>query len=156
MLSRYSDVLAINPEGLALFTGLGDYPEERRNTVRHFFCHPSAPELFPDWTALAVDTVANLHSLAAVDPEAPQLLALVAELSRESAEFAYRWKHHEIRERRGHRKRFRHPVLGDLTLDSEVLRFGDDGQRLTLYQAPPGTPDHAALDALDALADSLT
>jgi hypothetical protein len=36
-------------------------------------------------------------------------------------------------------------VAGEFTLESEILRFGEDGQRITLYQAAPGTSDHAAL-----------
>ncbi|MVZ99628.1 helix-turn-helix domain-containing protein [Actinomadura sp. LD22] len=36
-------------------------------------------------------------------------------------------------------------LVGDLALDYEVLRIGSTGQRLSLYQAAPGTPAHDAL-----------
>ncbi|MER7755180.1 helix-turn-helix transcriptional regulator [Kitasatospora sp. NPDC097643] len=148
VLSRYSDVLAANPEALALFVGLADWPEERRNTVRYFFRHPAARELFPDWAELAPGTVANLHSVTAHDPQSPQLRALVDELTDGCPEFGALWARHEVRERRGEAKTFHHPTAGVLTLTSEILRHGDQGQRITLYQAPPGSPDHAALARL--------
>lgn len=43
------------------------------------------------------------------------------------------------------RKRSHHPGVGDLSLLHEVLQLGEDGQRLTVYQAPPGTADYDAL-----------
>ena len=36
-------------------------------------------------------------------------------------------------------------LIGPLTLASEVLAAAGDGQRLLIYQAPPGTPEHDAL-----------
>ena len=47
-------------------------------------------------------------------------------------------------------KHFRRPEVGDLTLVIEVVRFGDDGQRMTVYQAEPGSADEAALGTLAA------
>ena len=46
VLTRTSDLLAANPEALALFPGLADWPPERRNTIRYTFFHPAARELF--------------------------------------------------------------------------------------------------------------
>ncbi|MCX5151790.1 hypothetical protein OHB36_34430 [Streptomyces sp. NBC_00320] len=56
----------------------------------------------------------------------------------------------KVRVRRGEPKRFRRPEVGDLTLVIEVVRFGDDGQRMTVYQAEPGSADEAALGKLAA------
>jgi transcriptional regulator with XRE-family HTH domain len=76
VLNRISDVLAANPEALALFVGLAEWPPERRNTIRYTFCHP---------------------------------------------------------------------VAGQLTLTYEVLYLPEDGQRITVYQARPGSPDHGKM-----------
>jgi hypothetical protein len=47
-------------------------------------------------------------------------------------------------------KRFRHPVVGELTLDFEALPLPDDsGLQLSVYNAEPGS---AAADALTLLA----
>ncbi|MFF3941465.1 MmyB family transcriptional regulator [Streptomyces phaeofaciens] len=60
------------------------------------------------------------------------------------------WDRHEVRVWRGESKHFRRPEVGDLTLVIEVMRFGDDGQRMTVYQAEPGSADEAALGMLAA------
>jgi hypothetical protein len=148
VLSRYSDVLAANPEALALFTGLTDWPAEQRNTVRYFFLHPAARDLFPDWPDLARATVANLHSLAAHDPLAPQLTALVDELADQCPEFSALWERHEVRERRGERKTFRHPMVGTVTLTSDGP--APQQPRPAHHPVPgrPGSDDHAALTRL--------
>ncbi|WP_344663971.1 helix-turn-helix domain-containing protein [Catenulispora yoronensis] len=150
VLGRYSDILAANPEGLALFAGLADWPVRRRNTLRYFFCHPQSRTLFDDWERWARSSVASMHSLAAEEPDAPELTALVEEFHRECPEFPELWARHEVRVRRGDAKRFHHPVVGELTLVTEVLRFGDDGQRMTVYQAEAGSADEAALGRLSA------
>ncbi|WP_377273730.1 hypothetical protein [Peterkaempfera sp. SMS 1(5)a] len=61
------------------------------------------------------------------------------------------WVRHEVRVRRGEPQHFRRPKVGDLTLVIEVMRFGDDGRRMTVYQAEPGSADEAALGKLAAL-----
>lgn len=46
-------------------------------------------------------------------------------------------------------KRFRHPVVGELTLGYESMDVdGGGGQRLTAYTAEPGSPAHDALRLL--------
>ncbi|HEX6443880.1 MAG TPA: hypothetical protein VF053_02240 [Streptosporangiales bacterium] len=148
VLSPTSDILAANPETLLLFAGITDWPAARRNTIRYVFCHPAAPGLFADWAGAADSAVANLHAVLADDPDSADLAELVDELAAASAEFARRWNRHDTIRRRSGRKTFRHPVVGTLTLHHEVLRLGDDGRRLTVYQAAPGTTDHDALTLL--------
>jgi transcriptional regulator with XRE-family HTH domain len=148
VLSRTSDILAANPEALALFAGIDDWPEHRRNTIRYVFLHPAARELFANWDHSAVGCVANLRSLLASDPHGTDMAALVDELTTESIEFAELWKRYDVRHRRGEQKAFHHPAVGDLTLEYEVLHLGDDGQRLTIYQAVRGTSDHDAMTLL--------
>ena len=47
-------------------------------------------------------------------------------------------------------KVFRHPVVGTMTLAHESLELTrTDGQRLVVYMAAPGTPDHDAVVLLD-------
>lgn len=152
VLNWISDVLAANPEGLALFDGLVDWPPGRRNTIRYTFLHPAARELFADYEKAVVTTVANLRAVAAADPTAPDLVALVEELQAGSPEFAALWRRHDVQHRRGDQKHFRHPRVGDITLSYEVLHLGADGQRMTIYQAAPGSSDQDALTLLSLLA----
>jgi transcriptional regulator with XRE-family HTH domain len=151
VLSWTSDILAANPEALALFYGMEDWPPERRNTIRYTFLHPAAKDLFAEWDRNAAGTAAHLRSLVGADPDEPDLAALVDELTAASPDFAELWRRHDVRHRRGDRKKFRHPLVGDLTLGYEVLNL-DDGQRVTLYQAAPDTPDHDAITLLSMIA----
>lgn len=151
VLTRTSDLLAANPEALALFPGLADWPPERRNTIRYTFFHPAARELFADWDHSAEMTAAHLRSLAADTPDDLDVSALIAELLGGSPEFARLWQRHDVRHRRGEAKRFRHPRVGQFTLTSEALYLAD-GQRMTVYQAEPGGRDHDALTLLSMIA----
>ena len=136
VLTRTSDLLAANPEALTLFAGLADWPPGRRNTIRYTFFHPAA---------------AHLRSLAADTPGDQDVSALIAELLDGSPEFARLWQRHDVRQRRGEAKPFRHPRVGEFTLTYEVLYLAD-GQRMTVYQAEPGSRDHDALTLLSMIA----
>src|SRR6266851_4066881 len=151
VLTRTSDLLAANPEALALFAGLADWPPERRNTIRYTFFHPAARELFADWDHSAETTAAHLRSLAAGTPDDPDVSALITELLDGSPEFARLWQRHDVRHRRGEAKPFRHPQVGEFTLTNEVLYLAD-GQRMSVYQAEPGSRDHDALTLLSMTA----
>jgi transcriptional regulator with XRE-family HTH domain len=153
VLSRTSDILAVNPEGLALFHGMAEWPPERRNTIRYTYLHPAARDLFADWEGVAAQSAAHLRALDADYPGDPALRALIAELRAGSPEFARLWQQHEVRHRRGERKPLRHPRVGELTLTTEVL-YIEDGQRMTIYQAKPGTRDHDAMTLLSMVADA--
>lgn len=142
-----NDILAANPEGLALLAGIEEWPAQRRNTLRYVFCHPTARTLYPDWEATAQATVANLRARSVAATQSPDLAALVEEVSAASAEFARLWRRYDLRYRRSQVKVFHHPEVGDLTLGFEVLNL-DDGLRLSLFQAEPGTADHDALKLL--------
>lgn len=54
-------------------------------------------------------------------------------------------------------KVFRHPAVGTMTLAHESLELTrTDGQRLVVYMAAPGTPDHDAMVLLDMTAPDPT
>jgi transcriptional regulator with XRE-family HTH domain len=151
VLTRTSDLLAANPEAVALFDGLADWPPERQNTIRYTFLHPAARGLFATWDHSAEETAAHLRSLAADSPGDPDVTALIAELLDSSPEFARLWQRHDVRQRRGEAKTFRHPRAGEFTLTYEVLYLAD-GQRMSVYQAEPGSRDHDALTLLSMIA----
>jgi transcriptional regulator with XRE-family HTH domain len=143
VLNDVNDVLAANPEGLALMPGLGDWPPGQRNTIRYTFLHPAARTIFADWDRVARNSVAHLHTAELTAPE--PTAALVAELSAASGEFAALWHRHEVWVKRGGETAFRHPEIGSLTLPNEVLNTSGDGRRMLIYQAAPGTAEHDAL-----------
>lgn len=152
VMTRTNDVLATNPEGVALLAGIDDWPPQRRNTIRYTFLHPTARHLFTNWNKAATDGIAQLRALSATEPDATDLAALVNELTEENPEFTDMWHRYDVARWTRERKQFRHPHVGDITVTSEVLHLEDHGQRLKLYQATPGTPDHDALRLLAAAA----
>jgi transcriptional regulator with XRE-family HTH domain len=144
VLGRRMDVLAANPLALALQIPVGI------NIVRSVFLEPGARDFYPDWEAVAGDTVATLRGLA--DPEDPALIELVGELSVRSPEFARLWARHDVRFKAGGVKRIRHPLLGVLELEFESLAVNAaPGQLVVAYSAPPGSDSERALALLGTL-----
>jgi transcriptional regulator with XRE-family HTH domain len=78
---------------------------------------------------------------------------LVARLLATSVEFADLWNQHEVAVRRGDAKRFLHPAVGVLRVDCEVLATSDEGQRLVILSARPGTDDADRLRLIGVLGD---
>lgn len=151
VLSRSSDLLAANRGAMRLFRGIEDWPEGKRNTARYAFVHPVARELYADWEDVARGVVAHLRAAVVVHPGAPDIREVVDELSARSTEFASLWQRYDVRARTNGRKVYHHPEAGRLTLTYEAFDVArSEGQRLIVYQAPPGTPDHEALLRLSA------
>jgi len=155
VLSRTYDMLAANPGGALLHPGLAEWPARQRNTIRYTFLHPAARELFPDWEQKARGCVAQLRAVAGVDPDAQDLATLVGELLVKSPDFGRLWGRYEVRRAGSGEKVFRHPAVGTMTLAHEIMDLNrTGGQRLVVYMAPPGTPDHDAMVLLDRADDS--
>lgn len=55
------------------------------------------------------------------------------------------WRRHEVWVKRGGETAFRHPLIGQVTLGTEVLHHAGNAQRILLYQALPSTAEHDAL-----------
>jgi transcriptional regulator with XRE-family HTH domain len=144
-----SDVIAANALGRAFYSPLYDDPSRPVNSIRFVFLDPRAREFFVDWDRIANDCVGLLRSVAGRNPYDKRLTDLIGELSTRSDDFRVRWGAHDVKLHRTGAKQFRHPVVGDLTLDFEAIDLpADAGQRLLVYSAEPGSPSQAALDLL--------
>jgi transcriptional regulator with XRE-family HTH domain len=150
VVSDFGDVLAQNSMAAALFGDMSARPQAQRNIVRKFFTDPGSRALFPaeDHAEHARLHVANLRALLAARPGDPRPAALIAELRASSEEFARLWDAHEVAVRRSVVKRVRHPVVGDLELDCEVLLSAEHDQRLILHTARPGSASYERLRLL--------
>ncbi|MEU1340405.1 helix-turn-helix transcriptional regulator [Streptomyces sp. NPDC005827] len=144
------EILAQNALSRALSGDVLARPPRERNLLRRYFLDPSARDLFPpeDRPARAREHVANLRAVAASRPTDPAPAALVAELLAGSEEFARLWADHEVAVRRAATKRFRHPTVGLLELDCEVLLNADTHQQLVVHTARPGTESYERLQLL--------
>ncbi|MDW6057355.1 hypothetical protein SAZ11_03840 [Streptomyces sp. FXJ1.4098] len=71
----------------------------------------------------------------------------------EKSEFAGLWERYEVTGRKPAHKTFQHPQVGTVTLTSQSLHVeGTPGQRIGVYTAELGTPDHDALLLLNMTA----
>jgi transcriptional regulator with XRE-family HTH domain len=148
ILDRCLKVAAHNPLGGALFAG----HTYSRDLMRLVFLDPDARDFYPDWDRVAVNTVAGLREAAGSDLNDPELIEVVGELSLKSADFRRLWARHDIRQKTRETKRFRHPVVGELTLEYESLTVNSaPGQQLVVYQAEPGSCSEHALSLLGGL-----
>jgi len=97
--------------------------------------------------------VAHLRAVAGSDPDSPDLAAIVGELMVKSPDFSRLWERYEVRKMGDGEREFRHPVVGAMTLAHETLEVNrTDGQRVVIYMAAPGSPDHDAMTLLDLAA----
>jgi len=135
------DILGINPLGRAFYTPVLDRAAGPANLARYCFLDPSAVEFYPDWEEAADTTVALLRTEAGRDPHNRALTDLVGELATRSDAFRVRWAAHDVRLHHTGVKRFRHPVVGDLTVGFNAMALPvDPGLTLTVYTAEPGSP----------------
>ncbi|GLY65895.1 hypothetical protein Atai01_25140 [Amycolatopsis taiwanensis] len=86
---------------------------------------------------------------AARYPDDPDLTELVGELTLNSKEFASLWAAHPVQKCIPPSRAFHHPLVGAMTLTNEVMELAqDEGQRMALFAAAPGSSSAAALRLL--------
>jgi hypothetical protein len=95
--------------------------------------------------------VADLHEAVGRFPADEPLRALVADLRASAPRFAELWELRPVAEHGDSRKTMRHPEIGDITLDCDVLGVRGSDLRLVVYTAEPGSPDAQALALLGAV-----
>ncbi|WP_213282420.1 helix-turn-helix domain-containing protein [Cellulomonas hominis] len=146
------DLVGANALGRVLFSPVLAAPRPAgaaANHARFTFLDDRARDFWTHWKRAADDAVSQLRTEAGRDPYDRDLTDLVGELSTRSPEFRTRWAAHEVRLHRTGRKDVRHPVVGDLHLDFEVLELpADPGLTLITFTTRAGSPDEDALRVL--------
>jgi transcriptional regulator with XRE-family HTH domain len=149
VLGHRLDLLAANPLARVFYPDLLAPGRHGRNLARYLFTAPAARELHCDWPVTARGAVAALHRYAAHHSHDPELVDLVGELSVGDPDFRRWWAQRDQTPYRPGAARYRHPLVGDLTLADEVLTpAGESGQTLELYIAEPGSDSEARLRLL--------
>ncbi|WP_153142800.1 helix-turn-helix transcriptional regulator [Nesterenkonia halophila] len=149
------DLLAANPLAQAFYQQVYDMPGRPPNIARYIFLDQRALDFHPEWDAVADVTVAILRTEAGRDPRNKELHDLIGELSTRSEEFRRRWGAHDVRHHGSGAKRFRHPVVGEMTLAYEGLEMAaEPGLTLTIYAAEPATPSAERMQLLASWAAS--
>ncbi|MFC7387752.1 helix-turn-helix domain-containing protein [Sphaerisporangium rhizosphaerae] len=149
ILGRCLAIVGTNEGARRLMVDFDARPPDERNHARWVFLDPLARERYVEWEEVARDNVASLRRQVGLFPHDPRLAALIEELSAASPEFATWWSAHDVvQHRRGH-KRYRHPLVGELTVAYEAFPVsGTDDQILYIYTTEPGSASEKALERL--------
>jgi hypothetical protein len=141
-------IVAANPLAAAL---LGD-PLEGNVARRHFSGAPTrVVRSAEDDERFELELVAGLHTAAARYPDDAEVAALVAELRDASPGFAALWDERPVAQHVASHKTIRHPEVGDVTLDCDILMVAGSDLRIVVYTAAPGSADARALALLGAV-----
>ncbi|MFI6246392.1 helix-turn-helix transcriptional regulator [Streptomyces sp. NPDC051016] len=149
------EILAWNDLAAALMEDFSALPPRERNLVRKAFLDPLPPgeRLYgvSDLDAFVRVSAQRLRAAAARYPDTPEVSGLVAELLAGSEEFGRLWESHDVAAQPTQVKTFRHPLVGDITVNCDVLDVPDRDQQVVIYTAAPGSPSEEALRLLSVI-----
>ena len=155
VVSATFEVLAWNDLAAALLEDFAARAPAERNLARKAFLGSGRPDAalysISDVAEFRHHVVMELRSTLARYPSDPAVTGLVAELRDGSPEFARLWERHDVQGGPTLRKTFRHPAVGEVTVDCDSLKLTDRDQHLVLYTAPQGSRDADALALLTML-----
>jgi transcriptional regulator with XRE-family HTH domain len=153
--SAVFEVLAWNDLAAALMEDFAGLAPDDRNLARRAFLASGRPDTtlygISDAAGFRHRVVMGLRSTLARYPKDPAVTCLVEELRDASPEFARLWERHDVQAAPMLTKTFRHPVVGEITVDCDSLMLTDRDQHLVLYSAPPGSRDAESLALLNVL-----
>ncbi len=143
------DILSANRLGYALYSEAFSVPDRPTNLARFVFLDPRARDFYVDWDGIADAGAGSLRAAAGRDPYDRELTTLVGELSMRSDDFRERWAAHDVRQYQAGTQRFRHSLVGELTLAYEALQVAADvDQIIVAYTAEPDSSSQEALHRL--------
>ncbi|SDZ24620.1 helix-turn-helix transcriptional regulator [Herbiconiux ginsengi] len=151
------EVLAWNDLAAALMEDFGALAPADRDLARKAFLVPEAERRgvplygISDGAEFRQTVVMRLRTTVACYPSDPAVIGLIEELRSGSAEFARLWERHDVQTVPMLTKTFRHPVVGDVTVNCDSLALTGRDQHLVLYSAPQGSRDAEALALLNVL-----
>jgi hypothetical protein len=94
--------------------------------------------------------VSDLRATILRDPDDDWLADLVADLRAVSEPFAAMWESRVDYGDRPHRLTTRHPVVGNITVDCDIMTIHEGDLRAVVYSAEPGSIDAERLAATRA------
>ncbi|WP_427168413.1 helix-turn-helix transcriptional regulator [Streptomyces sp. C1-1] len=155
VISTAFEVLAWNDLAAALMEDFAPLAPRDRNLARRAFLGPQRADAplygISDAAEFRHHVVMQLRATLARYPNDPEVTGLVDELRTGSPDFARLWERHDVQAAQVLTKSFRHPVVGEVTVDCDTLTLPDRDQYLVLYTAPPGSPGAEALALLNVL-----
>ncbi|MFC4890959.1 helix-turn-helix domain-containing protein [Streptomyces beijiangensis] len=135
MNHRY-DILAWNGEMARLLLDFDTLPPSRHNAMWLCLMHPDIRERYVDRERIVREGIAHLRSAWAAHPEDQVLTDLITEFTARDEQFARLWAERDIAVNGRGRKVMRHPDVGVIAVQFEVLMpLQDPDQRLVIYRA---------------------
>jgi len=148
LLGHRSEVLASN----AMFGAVLRDFVPGSSFPRFLFLDPLVRERILNWSQFASALVAALRRDAGRHPRDRRPTALIDELRDADCDVARWWDDYGVRDYASVAKSFRHPIVGDLSFDIEIVSPPHDpDQHLVVYTAQPGSPTAGLLPALASL-----
>lgn len=149
VLGRRMDVLGWNRLAAALIADFDSLEPKDRNIPRLVFLDPATRDFYPDWEAVADETVGYLRMYAGRYPDDPELAELVGELSIHSPEFRQHWARHDVKDKTFGTKAQYHHLVGEITVQYETLQPpGEPDQLMVTYTVEPGSTSEQNLRLL--------
>ncbi len=144
-------VLTSTPSWCALFDLPSVTEQPGQNLiVKTFVEGPRHVTVHGGFEKLERELVADLRRSAAAYGDDPRFRALVASLRARSPRFGELWDEGRAAAHEGLLKTVHHPLVGDITLNCDVLTFPDSDIKLMVYTAATGSRDAERLERLRA------
>ncbi|WP_055701595.1 MULTISPECIES: helix-turn-helix transcriptional regulator [Streptomyces] len=149
-LNHRYDILAWNDGMARLLLDFDTLPPRQRNAMWLCLMHPGMREVYVDREQVVREGIAHLRAAWAAHPEDRALTDLIAEFTARDEEFARLWSERDIKVNGRGRKVLRHPGVGTVTVDFEVLvPLQDPDHRLVIHRPA----DDASRSALERLSE---
>ncbi len=144
-------LLTANPSWAALFGDPAKDSGRRRNLVWQHFTGADTPVRHDDLDRHERSLTADLRDAAHRYPHDPELASMVTALREYSSRFADLWEQPTVARHGGIRKMIPNTVVGELTLDCDVLTVHDAELRVVMFTAAPSSPDADKLAVLNVI-----
>ncbi|MDY0910887.1 helix-turn-helix transcriptional regulator [Microbacterium sp. CFBP9034] len=153
VMSELGETLAQTPAARVLFGDETRYQGMIRSVGYRWFTDPEARNVYPveDHPAHSRAFTADIRSIYALRGARSRAAAIVDALLAESPEFAALWEDHEVRNTHSLEKRLRHPEVGVMELQCQVLFDPEQGHSLLVLTAQPGTESYDKLQLLSVI-----
>jgi transcriptional regulator with XRE-family HTH domain len=105
----------------------------------------SRPIISENGEATDVAVVGDLRRASARYPDDPRLTGLIQSRLDGNPRFAEVWHSGVVGHHTEDRKTIRHPDIGDITVDCDVIGYGGSDLKIVIYSAVPGSEDESKL-----------
>jgi transcriptional regulator with XRE-family HTH domain len=153
IVTELGETLRQTPLGVALVGDLCRYTGPSRSIGYRWFTDPAARDIYPaeDHEFYSRMYVSGLRAVLGRRGPESQAARLAELLTARSDEFRVLWDAHEVGIKPREVKRYRHPTVGALELNCQILLDPEESHSLLVYTAAPGSESHEKLQLLSVI-----